>query len=114
MPTLNPWILTTLEDIKAQDIRTHNVEHLSNITDFMVICTGTSSTHLKAIANKLIVAAKENGVQPYGTEGLDQGEWVLIDLDDAVVHIMLEETRAHYDLEKLWQYTEDSRDQHEN
>jgi ribosome-associated protein len=111
---LPAWVTSTLEDIKAVDITELDVTHLTQVTDFMVVCSGTSSTHIKAIANRLVVEAKEQNHPPLGVEGQDLSQWVLVDLDDVVVHIMNPETRSLYDLEKLWAYTEEMRDQHED
>lgn len=94
----------TLDDNKAGDIKVLNVRNLTSVTDRMIIATGRSDRHTRSLANKVIVAAKEAGVEPLGIEGNDpgQGEWVLVDLADAVVHIMLQETRDFYNLEVLW------------
>ncbi len=94
----------TLDDNKAGDIKVLNVRNLTSVTDRMIIATGRSDRHTRSLASKVIVAAKEAGVEPLGIEGNEagQGEWVLVDLADAVVHIMLQETRDFYNLEALW------------
>ena len=102
-------VLFTLEDNKAQDIKTLDVKHLTTITDCMIICTATSTRHAITLGDKVLRACKNAGVKPYGTEGQDQGEWVLLDLSDVVVHVMLAATRELYSLEKLWNMTEASR-----
>ncbi len=94
--------VTALEDLKAQDIQVLDVHRLTDIADFMVIATGTSSRHVKAMADKTIDAMKEHGHRPLGTEGEQEGEWVLVDFGDLIVHVMLPTTRSFYDLEKLW------------
>lgn len=99
-------VIDALEDVKAKDIHVVDVRGKSSITDVMVIASGTSDRHLRALANSVIVKAKEHGVIPLGTEGERSGEWVLVDLGDVVVHIMLPDIRDFYNLEKLWQLDE--------
>lgn len=79
-----------------------DVANQSHITDFMVICSGTSKTHVRAIAENMIVEAKTAGMQPLGVEGRDSSEWVLVDLGGVILHVMQQATREFYDLEKLW------------
>ncbi len=111
---LNQLIMSTLEDNKANDIKNIDVTSLTNVTDRMIICTATSTRHAAALAEKVVRTAKKNGVKPMSVEGEEQGEWILIDLLDIIVHIMLEETREFYSLEKLWSMTETARQQNEN
>ncbi len=101
-------IIETLEDNKATNILTLDVRNLTTVTDYMIIASGTSSKQVTAIAEKLIEKAKKNKVPPYGSEGKQYGEWVLVDLGDIIVHIMHPTTRAHYQLEKLWSPMDDS------
>lgn len=94
-----------LESVKADDIRTLDVRGLTAITDFMIVASGRSNRQVQAMADKVVEAAKAAGVRPLGVEGQQQGEWVLIDLGDVVVHAMQPATRDFYQLEKLWQPT---------
>ncbi len=103
--------IAALEDIKAQDITTIDVRDKTSITDYMVIASGTSSRHVKSLVDNVLEKVKEHGVRPLGSEGLDSGEWALLDLGDIVVHVMLPTARQFYDLERLWQGAEQSRAQ---
>lgn len=104
--------IAALEDIKAQDITTIDVREKTSITDYMVIASGTSSRHVKSLVDNVLEKVKEQGVRPLGSEGLDTGEWALLDLGDIVVHVMLPTARQFYDLERLWQGAEQSRAHH--
>jgi len=95
-------IIETLEDNKASNIQTLDIRNLASFADLMIIASGTSSRQVISIAEKLIEKTKKKKVPPYGSEGLQYGDWILVDLGDIIVHIMQPATRAHYQLEKLW------------
>ncbi|MDR9439206.1 MAG: ribosome silencing factor [Halomonas sp.] len=99
---LKTLVIDALEDLKAQDIAVLDVSRLTSVTDLMVVASGTSSRHVAALADSVVQAAKEQGVPPLGVEGESGADWVLVDLGNLVVHVMLPETRQLYDLERLW------------
>ncbi|RTR05292.1 ribosome silencing factor [Halomonas nitroreducens] len=99
---LKTLVVDALEELKARDIAVLDVSRLTSVTELMVVASGTSSRHLAALSDKVIQAAKERGMPPLGVEGESGADWVLVDLGDVVVHIMLPETRELYDLERLW------------
>lgn len=102
---LGALAVTALEDLKAVDIRVLDVSKLTTITDIMVIATGTSNRHAASLAHSVIDKAKESGHRPVGVEGLNEGEWVLVNLGGVIVHVMQAQARAFYQLEKLWDFT---------
>jgi ribosome-associated protein len=91
-----------LEDMKARDIRVIDVRKLTTVTDFMIIASGTSDRHVRSIASRLVERATEAGCAPLGIEGEEAGEWVLVDLQDVIVHVMLGRVRDFYKIENLW------------
>jgi ribosome-associated protein len=93
---------TTLGDIKARDLVRLDVRGKSSVTDYMIIASGSSSRHVKSAADSVADAAKQAGATVLGMEGLDTGEWALVDLGDVVVHVMQTQVRDLYDLESLW------------
>ena len=93
----------SLEDIKANDLQVLDVRGLTSVADYLVIASGTSNRHVRSIADNVISNAKQAGETPIGVEGMDSGEWVLIDLADVIVHVMQPRVREFYKLEDLWQ-----------
>lgn len=106
---LNSLIVNALEEIKAKDIVHMDVRELTNVMDTLIIASGTSNRHVKSVANSVIVDAKKAGLPPIGIEGTEEGEWVLVDFGDTVLHVMLPTTREFYELEKLWSMEPGSR-----
>lgn len=100
---LKKFVLQQLEDLKAKDITVIDVSATSDVTDTMIICTGNSKRHVRSVAEQTALAAKNAGESPLGIEGLEGSEWVLLDLGNVVVHVMQDETRQFYELEKLWE-----------
>jgi ribosome-associated protein len=101
-PILLPAVVAALEDMKAVNTKVLDVRGLTDIADTLIVASGTSDRHVRAIAEHVIEQAKANGFRPLGTEGEREGEWVLVDLQDIVVHVMLPRVREFYGLERLW------------
>lgn len=101
---LQQIIIDALDDAKAQDITVLDVRKMTDIADFMIIASGTSTRHVSSIAGRVADKLAEFGRKPLGHEGKDTGEWVLIDYGDVVVHVMRPQTRDFYNLEKLWSH----------
>lgn len=102
MSELETIVVNALEDLKAKDVTHLDVTELSQVMDTLIIASGTSNRHVKSLASNVAAQAKAAGIQPLGVEGEGQGEWVLVDFGDLVVHVMMPSTRDFYDLEKLW------------
>ena len=108
---LRELVTAALEDFKAIDIQLIDVSGQNPLTDMFVIASGSSVRHIKSMADNLVVKVKEAGIQPLGVEGDRQAEWVLVDLNDIIVHLMLPQTRAFYNLEKLWEASSQYREE---
>ena len=107
-------VIDALDDLKALDVVCMDVSDKTEITDFMIVASGTSSRHVKSLATNVVAEAKEEGLQPIGIEGLDQGEWVLVDLNAVVLHVMQPQVRDFYDIESLWSLSVERKRQKEN
>jgi ribosome silencing factor RsfS/YbeB/iojap len=105
---LRKIVIDALDDLKAKDVSEIDVRGKSGVTDLMVLASGTSSRHVKSIADEVVKKAKHAGNPPIGVEGQREGEWVLVDLGDVIVHVMLPRTREFYGLERLWTVGDDA------
>ena len=101
---LSDLIVAALEDVKAQNIVKLDVRDMTAVTDYMIVASGTSNRHVKALVDNVADKARESGRKPIGIEGEEGGEWVLLDLENALVHVMLPKVREFYNLEKLWSF----------
>lgn len=99
---LSDLVIDALDSMKAKDISRLDVRDLTTVTDCMIVASGTSNRHVKALADSVAEKAREAGHKPTGVEGEDGGEWVLLDIGDVLVHVMLPRVREFYNLEKLW------------
>lgn len=99
---LRDQVLESLDERKGRDIVALEVGKATDITDYMVIASGTSNRHVKALVDQVVEDAKASGTLPMGVEGRETNEWVLVDLGDVLVHVMQEKSRRFYDLERLW------------
>ncbi len=104
-PTLLTVVCDALADMKALDVKVLDVRGLTDIADFMVIASGTSDRHVRSVAQRVVEKTKEAGFRPHGVEGQQDSDWVLIDLSEMIVHVMLPRVREFYGLEKLWDMT---------
>jgi len=99
---LQEVVALALDDMKAVNVRVLDVRGLTDIADTMIIASGNSDRHVRSISDRVVEKAKAAGFRPLGTEGARDGEWVLVDLQDVVVHVMLPRVREFYGLERLW------------
>lgn len=97
------FVIDTIDDMKARDLVEIDVSEKGTVTDKLLICSGNSKRHVSSIAENLVVETKKIGHAPLSVEGKESGEWVLVDLGEIVVHVMQDEARDFYQLEKLWQ-----------
>ncbi len=102
---LSDLVVDALEEVKAKDIVKLDVRKLTTVTDYMIVASGTSNRHVKALADAVAEKSRDAGHRPLGIEGEDGSEWVLLDLQDTLVHVMLPRVREFYKLEKLWSLT---------
>lgn len=99
---LRDHVVRALEDLKGREIVALDVSHATSVTDYMVIVSGTSNRHVKALVDNVLESSKARGIPAFGVEGRESMEWVLLDLGDVVVHVMQPQAREFYDLERLW------------
>ena len=104
-PTLKTVVVDALADMKALEVKVLDVRGLTDIADWMVIASGTSDRHVRSVAQRVVERTKEAGFRPHGVEGQQDSDWVLIDLSEMIVHVMLPRVREFYGLEKLWDIT---------
>ena len=100
-------VVSAIEDAKGLDITIIKVSHLTQVTDYMIIATGTSNRHIQTIAETAIKNAQQKGFEKIGLEGLGQSEWVVVDFADVVLHVMSPTAREHYNIEGLWDISTD-------
>lgn len=99
---LKELVVESLDDLKGINIVSLDVSELTDVMDYLVIASGSSNRHVRALAGNVTDDAKKQGMRPIGVEGENGSEWVLVDFGDVVVHVMLPATRDFYDLERLW------------
>lgn len=99
---LKQFVIDKIEDMKGRDIVDLDVSGKSTVTDTMLVCSGNSKRHVVSIAENVVFEAKQAGITPLSVEGQDSGEWVLVDLGDVILHVMQDQSRDFYQLEKLW------------
>lgn len=100
-------VLDALDDLKAQNVQEIDVRGKTSIADLMIVASGTSTRHVKSLADEVVKFAKQAGMQPLGIEGQREAEWVLVDLGDIIIHVMLPRVREFYGLERLWTVGDD-------
>ena len=99
---LTSLVVNALENVKARDVVVLDVREKTSVTDVMVIASGTSTRHLRSLADNVLSEARNHGVRPRGSEGRHASDWILVDLGDVVVHVMMPPSRQMYDLERFW------------
>ena len=99
---LKDIVIEALENLKAKDISVLDVTDRTSVTDFMILASGTSGRHLRSLAESVVKEVKDRGIRDAKVEGADSSDWILVDLGDVVVHVMMPATREFYDLERLW------------
>lgn len=104
--SISEIIFKAVDAAKAQKVISLPVSHLTSVTDYMIICTGSSNRHMRHLAQEAIEAVQENGGEVLSTEGMDSDEWIIVDCGDAVLHVMSNEAREFYHLEGLWDIKE--------
>jgi ribosome-associated protein len=102
-PVLVKTVVAALDDMKAVNVKVMDVRKVTDVADCMVLASGNSDRHVRSIADRVVERAKEAGFRPMGVEGERDGEWVLVDLNDVIVHVMLPRVREFYGLEALWE-----------
>ncbi len=95
-------VINAVEDLKAKDVTVIDVRGRTSVTDYMILATGTSKKHAQAVCDNASTEAKAKGLKPLGAEGRDSSDWMLLDLGDVILHVMTEQARHFYDLERLW------------
>jgi ribosome-associated protein len=100
--SLKSVVIAALDDMKALEVKVLDVRGLTDVADYMVIASGTSDRHVRSVAQRVVERTKEAGFRPHGVEGQQDSDWVLIDLNEIIVHVMLPRVREFYGLEKLW------------
>ena len=95
-------VVAALEDLKGVDIQVLKIDDISDFADYMVVVSGTSGRHVRSLASNAIDTLRQSDIRAIGSEGEELGEWILVDFADVVVHVMREEVRAYYKIEKLW------------
>ena len=97
-------VQSALEDMKAREVVVLDVNGKSSVTDYMVVASGTSKRHVMSVAQEVVDKVKAAGLRPVGVEGEAVGDWILVDLGDVIVHVMMPDARSFYDIERLWSF----------